>query len=180
MTAPTDDLRRPRDLTQIIDTALRLYRRNFGEFLAIAAVTLPISAASAVAGGLIEDKVVAAIVTAILAVPSIAIGLIAEAAIVRAVADVADGVAPEFNSVYSRVLSRLGTLFLTALRALAGILVLCVTIVGIPFAFYLSIRWVFFAQVIMIESKASIDEARLRWLQTPQPRSRIARCFGTD
>ncbi|MCJ7491989.1 MAG: hypothetical protein MUP15_07565 [Dehalococcoidia bacterium] len=155
MTSAPSQLRRPMDVGQIIDTAIRLYRLNFGEFLAIAAITLPVSAASAIAGGLIEDKVVAAIVTAALAIPSIAIGLVAQAAIARAVADIDEGVAPDFNSVYGRVLPRVGTLFLTALRVAVIVLALCLTIVGIPFAIYFMVRWVFFTQTIIIDGETS-------------------------
>jgi hypothetical protein len=143
------------DVGQIIDTAIRLYRLNFGEFLAIAAITLPVSAASAIAGGLIGDKVVAAIVTAALAIPSIAIGLVAQAAIARAVADIDEGVAPDFNSVYGRVLPRVGTLFLTALRVAVIVVALGITIVGIPFAIYFMVRWVFFTQTIIIDGETS-------------------------
>jgi len=145
------------DMGQIIDTAIRLYRLNFGEFLAIAAVTLPLSAASAVIGGLIEDEVVAAIVTVVLVIPSMALGLVAQAGIARAVADVADGVAPDFNSVYGRVLERLGTLLVTALRVAVIVVALGVTIIGIPFAIYLMVRWVFFTQTIIIDGETSGD-----------------------
>jgi hypothetical protein len=143
------------DMGQIIDTAIRLYRLNFGEFLAIAAVTLPVSAASAIIGGLIDDKVVAAIVTVALAVPSVAIGLVAQAAIARAVADIDEGVAPDFNSVYGRVLPRVGRLFLTALRVAVIVVALGITIVGIPFAIYFMVRWAFFTQAIVIEGESS-------------------------
>jgi hypothetical protein len=140
---------------QIIDTALRLYRANFGEFLAIAAVTLPISAASAIIGGLIADELTAALVTLALAIPSIAVGLVAQAGIARAVADLADGVPPDFNSVYGRVLRRLGTLFVTALRVVLIVLALSITILGIPYAIYLTVRWVFFTQAIIIDRETS-------------------------
>ena len=161
------------DLSQIIDTAIRLYRLNFGELLAIAAVTLPISAASAIVGGLIDDKIVAAIVTVALAIPSVIMGLIAQAAIARAYADVADGAAPDFESVYSRVLPYAGTLILTALRIVVIVMALAITIVGIPFAIYVMIRWAFFAQAIVIEGESSSEatslSARLvqgRWWRT--------------
>ena len=154
--APPDaGLRRPRDLSQLIDTAIRVYRLNFGEFLAIAAVTLPLSAASAIVGGLIDDKVVAAIVAVVLAIPGVAIALLAQAAIARAVADVAEGIPPDFNYVYARVLERLGTLFITFLRVMVIFLALCITIVGIPFAIYLAVRWAFFTQAIVIEGESS-------------------------
>jgi hypothetical protein len=161
------------DLSQIIDGAIRIYRLNFGELLAIAAVTLPVSAASAIVGGLIDDKIVAAIVTVALAIPSVIIGLIAQAAIARAYADVADGAAPDFESVYSRVLPCAGRLILTALRIVVIVMALGITIVGIPFAIYVMIRWAFFAQAIVIEGESSSGatslSARLvqgRWWRT--------------
>ena len=139
------------DLGQIIDTALRLYRQNFGELLAIAAITLPLDIINAVGIGLISDKLVAGIVSAVLAIPSALIGLVAIAGITRAVADLGDGVAPDFNRVYRQVLPRLGALLLTALRVIVIVLALTVTIVGIPYAIYLGIRWTFFAQEVVIE-----------------------------
>lgn len=157
---PGDALRRPMDMGQIIDLSIRLYRQNFGEFLAIAAITLPVSVASAIAGAAVGDKVVSTIVTLALVVPSVAIGLVAQAGIARAVADVGDGVAPDFNAVYGRVLERLGTLFVTALRVIVVVLALSVTIVGIPFAIYLGIRWAFFTQAIMIDSESSADATK--------------------
>jgi hypothetical protein len=122
------------DMGQIIDAAIRLYRLHFGELLAMAAVTLPVGATSAIIGGLIEDATVAAIVTVALAIPSVAIGLVAQAAIARAVADIDEGAAPDFNSAYGRVLPQLGTLFLTALRVAVIVVALGITIIGIPFA----------------------------------------------
>ena len=148
------------DLGQIIDAAIRIYRLNFGEFLAIAAVTLPVSAASAIIGGLIADKVIAAIVTVALAVPSVAIGLIAQAAIARAIADIDEGVAPDFNSIYGRILPRVGTLFLTALRVAVIVVALGITIVGIPFAIYFMVRWAFFTQTIVIDGETSGNATR--------------------
>jgi len=148
-------LRRPMDIGQIIDAAIRVYRMNFGEFLAIAAVVVPINAAGAIITGLIEDAVVAAIVSIALLVPTVMVSIIAQAAIARAVADVADGAAPDFESVYRRVLSRAGTLLVTLLRVMVIVLALFITIVGIPFAIYFTIRWMFIAQAIVIEGESS-------------------------
>jgi hypothetical protein len=170
---PGGDLRHTRDLGQIVDTALKVYRQNFGEFLAIAAVTVPIGAIGAVVGSLISDKVVSVIVTVAFSVPSAVISLVAVAAIVRGIADVAEGVPPDFNYVYSRVLKRLGTLFLTLLRILVIFVALCITVVGIPFAIYLTVRWAFFTQAIIIEGESpsgamslSASAVQDRWWRT--------------
>jgi hypothetical protein len=143
------------DMGQIIDGAIRLYRLNFGEFLAIGAVTLPLNAASAVVSGLIEDQTGRVIVLAAFAVPTLIVALIAQAALARSVADIDEGVVPDFNSAYGRVLSRVGSLFLTALRVALIVVALGITIVGIPFAIYFMIRWAFFSQAIIIEGETS-------------------------
>jgi hypothetical protein len=155
VTTVSNSLRRPMDMGQIVNTAIRVYRRNFGEFVAMAAVTLPISAAAAIVSGMVADATVAAIVTVAFAIPNIAVGLIAQAAITRAVADVDEGVAADFNSSYGRVLPLVGRLFLTALRVAVIVVALGVTIVGIPFALYYMIRWAFFTQAIVIEGASS-------------------------
>jgi hypothetical protein len=148
-------LRRPMELGQIIEGAIRTYRLHFGELLAIAAVTLPVNAIGAIIAGLIEDKVIATAVTIGFAVPAIVIGLAAQAAIARAYADVADGETPDFESTYKRVLPAFGRLFVTALRIFIVVVALAITVVGIPFAIYFMIRWVFFAQAIVIEGESS-------------------------
>jgi len=143
------------DMGQIINTAIGLYRLNFGEFLAMAAVALPLNAAGAIVGGLIEDEVTAAVVTAAFTFPAVIVALVAQAAIARAVADVADGATPDFESVYRRILPYIGTLLLTVLRIIVIVLALGITIVGIPFAVYFMVRWAFFAQAIVIEGESS-------------------------
>jgi hypothetical protein len=155
MNAPAPGLRRPMDMGQIIEGAIRLYRLNFGEFLAIAAVTLPASAAGAIVGGFIGNAVASIVVTAFLAIPSVIIGIIAQAAIALGVAGAADGVAPHFESIYGRVLPRVGALLLTALRVFVVVMALFVTIIGIPFGVYLAVRWAFFTQAVIIEGESS-------------------------
>ncbi len=142
------------ELGQIVNTAIKVYRQNFGEFLAIAAVTLPISAIGAILGGLIEDRVTAGVVVAVFTVLSAVITLVADAALVRGVADVAEGIPPDFNYVYVRVFERLGALFLTVLRVLVIFIALCITVVGIPFAVYFLVRWAFVTQTVIIEGQS--------------------------
>jgi len=155
MTAPTDDLRRPRDLTQIIDTALRLYRRNFGEFVAIAAVTLPIDVISAGVSFAIANTVVATVVMVLLDIPSFAIAIVAGAAVARSIADTGEGLAPDFYRAYREVLPRLRDLLLATVRVFGIVLLLSVTIIGIPFAAYFAIRWAFFSQAIVIDGRSA-------------------------
>ena len=169
MTSAPSQLRRPMDVGQIIDTAIRLYRLNFGEFLAISAVILPFAVVVAVINAAISDASDAATtVSAALLIPIFAAVIVAQAAMARALADIADGVAPDFNAVYMRVLKRLRSLMATGFRILLGIFILSMTLIGIPFAIYLLVRWLFFSQAIMIESESSLREATLQPSNAPR------------
>jgi hypothetical protein len=154
MTAPTDDLRRPRDLSQIIDTALRLYRRNFGEFLAIAAVALPLTVVNAIILLAIRNPWVGFLVALPTTVASTVVDILAATAIARTIADIADGLPADFYRAYRQVLGRLGDLLLAGLRVLIPLVLISVTIVGIPFAIYLSVRWAFVSQAVVIENQS--------------------------
>jgi hypothetical protein len=64
------------DMGQIIDGAIRLYRLNFGEFLAIAAVTLPLNAAAQSSADLSTTRPAGDVLAA--AVPTLIVALIAQ------------------------------------------------------------------------------------------------------
>ena len=169
MTTVSNSLRRPMDMGQIVNTAIRVYRRNFGEFVAIAAVALPIVAGFAVTEALVDGSTWN-VVGAALLIPLLAVVIIVQAAITQAVVDIADGVAPEFNSVYLRVFRRLGLLLTSGLRVFLGMVVLCLTVVGIPFAMYLLVRWIMFTPVIMTQSDSTLQEVDVNTLLQSGPK----------
>ncbi len=149
------DLRKQRDLGQIVDTAIKIYRQNFGEFLAIGVLTLPLFLASSLASALVGNIYVYMGVSLTLVIPGILLGIAAQAAMARAVADLAEGMVPEFGSIYGRVARRFWTLVRTGFRVILIFLALCATVIGIPVAFYLAIRWAFFSQAIIIDGESS-------------------------
>jgi len=154
MAIAPDQLRRQRDLSQIVDTSLSLYRRNFGELLAIAAVSLPGPLVIAIARIAISDWATELIVTSLLYIPMLVLGLVVSAAIVRAIADIDEGLPADFYRSFRQVLDRLGDLLLAAVRVIVVPVLIAMTIVGIPFAVYLWIRWSFFSQAVVIENQA--------------------------
>jgi hypothetical protein len=161
MAIAPDQLRRPRQLNEIVDAAISLYRQNFGEFLAIAAVALPIDVVVAVVPAVISNRVDSLVATTLMAIPALLLNIIVTAAIARAIADVADGQPADFNRAYRQVLDRLGALLLATVRVLGTILLLSITIIGIPFAIYLGVRWIFFPQAVVIEGTGSSDALSL-------------------
>ena len=161
MAIAPDQLRRQRDLSQIVDTSLSLYRRNFGELLAIAAVSLPGPLVIAIARIAISDWATELIVTSLLYIPMLVLGLVVSAAIVRAVADIGEGLPADFYRAFRQVFAHLGTLLLAILRVIGISLLLFVTIIGIPFAIYLWFRWAFVTQAVVIEGTNSRDALSL-------------------
>lgn len=156
-----DLLRRRMELGQIIDRSLTLYRLNFPELVAMAAVTLPIDIVSALAAAAITDAVILTVVSIPLYAVSIAVTVVATAAIARAVDDIADGRLADFNRGYRYVAERLRTLMLAALRVFLPVVLAAVTVVGIPLAVYLLVRWIFFPQTVAIDDLGSKDAADL-------------------
>lgn len=149
-----DTLRRPMELGQIIDRSITLYRTNFAEFLAIAAITLPVDILNAIISAAVEDAVAFILASLPLFVLSLFVTVIATAALARAVDDIADGRPPDFNRSYRHVLDRLRALLLATLRAFGPIFLAAVTIVGIPLAIYLLVRWAFFPQAVIIDGRS--------------------------
>jgi hypothetical protein len=82
-------------------------------------------------------------------------------AVIQAVADIGAGRAPSFRRSYSFALARFWTLLGATLRALVTILVLLVTIVGIPWAAMWAVRWAFFGQAAILDG-AGTSEALAR------------------
>jgi len=140
-------------LGEILGEALTLYRRNFAVFLGIAAAILPISLAISI-GSMTIIPLKGAISAALpLMIAGLAVDLIATAAIAYAVANIADGLPAGFGRSYRQVQGRLGDLLLAALRGIVVPMLIAITIIGIPFAIYLGIRWWFFPQAVIIESQ---------------------------
>jgi hypothetical protein len=140
-------------LGEILGGALTLYRRNFAVFLGIVAVALPISLAISIGSMAIPVRAGTLLAVLLLGLVGEVVSLVTAAAIAYSVANIADGVPARFGRSYRQVLGRLGDLFLAALRGVVVPLLIAVTIIGIPFAIYLWIRWGFFSQAVVIENQ---------------------------
>ena len=72
-------------------------------------------------------------------------------ALIAALAEIDAGRAPEFGRAYDVTFARAGRLIGATLLALAAIALSFVTIIGIPLAFYLIVRWLFIPQAIILD-----------------------------
>jgi hypothetical protein len=154
-------LRQRRDLSQIIEAAATLYLQNLALFFTIAAVVVPLGIAGAVFQTAIENDIAALVVVSIVNVAQAAVSLLVGAAIVAAIADIDAGRQPDFSRAYDAAFARFWTLLGAILRVVAVVLLLAITIVGIPWAIRQGIRWLFVEQAVILEGKNASDALRL-------------------
>ena len=157
-------LRQRRDLSQIIETTFGLYARNFWPLLAIAAVVIPFGMLSAVVtesleplgelpddGGIPSGFYTALAVLVPLFLLQAFVGWLASLALIAAVIDVDSGQRPDFSRAYEVVFRRFWTLVGAVLRAVVIVLLLLITIIGIPWAIQRLVRWLFVQQAVILD-----------------------------
>ncbi|MGD0115513.1 MAG: hypothetical protein ABSC13_05855 [Dehalococcoidia bacterium] len=158
MTVAAGELRRQRTLGEILGVALALYRKHFVTFFAVSLAAVPFNAATLFVDlGLRGDPLLRVAASFI----GLAVSLVLMAAQARAVADVAEGMRLSFRHVYRRVLGQLGLLLATGAQIVIAAFVLVLTVIGIPLAVYLLVRWAFVPQVIAIDS-LSVEREMVR------------------
>ena len=153
-------LRQRRHLSQLIQAAATLYLQNVGPLFMIAAVVVPLGIASAVFETAIEDDVAVIVVVAALNLAQAAVSLLAGAAIVAALADIDAGRKADFSRAYDAAFERFWTLLGAILRVVGVVLLLAITIVGIPWAVRQGVRWLFIEQAVMLEGTNARDALR--------------------
>lgn len=144
-------LRQRRELSQIIESSASLYLQNAGPLLSIAAVIIPLSVASPVLEDTMERSATLYIILAALGIMQFAVALIASAALITALADIDAGRPAEFSHSYDVAFDRFWTLAGAMLRALFHVLVLIITIIGIPWAIQRMVRWLFIEQAVILD-----------------------------
>ncbi|HEY8172843.1 MAG TPA: hypothetical protein VIH21_07130 [Dehalococcoidia bacterium] len=192
------NLRGQHDLGEIVGFAYRIYSANFAPLFVIAAITAPMQMLIAIADRQIDNRDVADTVVGLLQVPAALITVVAVAALISAVHNITAGEKAEPGQSLDVGLARFWDLLTSGL--LAGVLTFAAALafpflaiywlidrdasidgrrdwrlVLIPLAllFYLSIRWAFVAQAVVIERKkrwpaldASADTVRGYWWRT--------------
>ena len=171
---------RPLTLGGLIEEMLRLYQQNFVSLIAIVAI-VQVAVAVVVgllgliaAGSAVSGVFVVAFLAGILAAVVYVVAIFLQAgALTLAIADDYLGQPITVQRAYEGAQQRLGGLIGTSL--LIGLIVaaLSITIIGIPVAIWLGIRWVFSSQIVMLEGQAatsamsrSADLVRNYWWRT--------------
>jgi hypothetical protein len=181
-------LRRRRQGGQIFGATSRIYVANLPTFAAAGAIFVPIYLVAAAIQWVIFHLSSAAplvaldgrhgVVTAFVAVLIGGIGglfasVIATAAVAVILDEINAGRRILAGQAYRRVLRRLGSLARGMITELGTVLLLTVTVVGIPFAIDRFVRWSLFAEACMLDDLSATDSlhrssalVRGRWWRT--------------
>lgn len=144
-------LRQRRDLSEIIQAAITLYMQNFQPLFLIATLAIPLGIASAVAVDSASDPDATTALLALFLVAQFIVDMIVIAALIVALQRIDEGETPDFGQAYDAAFARIVTLFGSTLRATFHVLLLAITIIGIPWAFQRTVRWFFIEQAVMLD-----------------------------
>ena len=153
----------PKNLSDIIGDTFRIYNRDFLRLITIVAIVEVILGILGyvlvnvwmlpffMTGGWIEFlalfilSMIILVVVAIVAYPSM------EGALIHAVSEQSLGRAISIGRAYRFALRRLGAMIGAQILAGLALLGMCITIIGIPFAIYFGVRWIFIWQAALLE-----------------------------
>jgi hypothetical protein len=180
-------LQRRRSFGGILAAAARVYRAHWTTWVAIAAGLLPVALLLSLLARLVTDNppveniLEVADEQALGVILALAYGvgsslpflLVATAGVIAGMRQVGDGEEPRFRAAWREVWAHRRPLLLARLKALGIILLLSVSVIGIPWAIKRTVDWYFIEQQIILEGKArraapraSTAEVRGHWWRT--------------
>jgi hypothetical protein len=146
----SEPLRQRREAGQIVQAALQLYTQNFPVFFLIAALVVPLGIASGIFQT-IDNEVAKSLIVGGISLVQIVVDVLAASAIIVALDDIDSARTPEFGHSYDLAFSKFGAISLALLRVAFHVVLLFITIIGIPWAIQRVVRWAFVQQTIMLE-----------------------------
>ncbi|HEY8743213.1 MAG TPA: hypothetical protein VIU62_08950 [Chloroflexota bacterium] len=158
---PTRSLR-PLGVGELFAAAWQLYRQYFVPLVAIVAVVqvivavllalIGISTAATAANPTGGHVFILAVIGLLTFIFTILATFVQSGALTLAIGDDYIGQPITVERAYSATIARLGALIGTSLLVALLLLLMSITVIGIPFAIWLGIRWAFIAQVVMLEN----------------------------
>ena len=144
-------LRQRRDLSEIIQAAITLYTQNFRPLFLIATLAIPLGIASAVAVDSATDPDATTALLALFLFAQLVVDIIVIAALIVALQRIDAGQPSEFGQAYDDAFARLTPLFGSAIRVVFHVMLLAITIIGIPWAIQRTVRWLFVEQAVILD-----------------------------
>lgn len=159
MTAePETALKQGRDVSRFLEATFSIYFQNFSALFRIAAAVIPIQIAAGVAVARDDGSLSMGLLVPFLAVLGLTVSVLAGGALTAAVASLLSGSSADFSLAYDAAFDRFWTLLGASLRMVFHVVLLAVTIVGIPGATQRAVRWMFVQQAVMLDG-AGAEEA---------------------
>jgi hypothetical protein len=161
--ADPDQLERKRAYGQIVAASLILYRRNLRVFLVLGAIAIPIVGGTRALGGWLGDNsrgdaLLQSLADLVLGVGMPVATTLVAALVIVSIRDLARGGRASVGTAVVGTRQRFWRVVLSQLLALTGLVLLTITVVGIPFAIRFLISWNFVQQEVLFTDK-SIWEA---------------------
>ena len=150
-------LRERRDLSAILEAALALYRLHFATLIRIAAVTVPLGVAGAALRASVDGSVTTEVAAAVLLFLQYAVDLVVAAAIIAALTDIDATGGADFSRAYDVAFERLGSLLGAMARVIVIVVLLFLTIIGIPWSIQRMVRWAFVGQAVILDGTSAKD-----------------------
>jgi hypothetical protein len=144
-------LNRRRDLGQILRDAFAFYRADWRGFATIGSGTIPFALLSSAVLFAISDSVVQQLAQALVLLVSLAPLAVVEGAVIAHLLALDSRQAPIELRSFQTALKRAPSLVGALLRLLAVCVLLSLTLVGLPVAVWLLVRWVFIPQAVMLD-----------------------------
>jgi len=155
----------PRNLGGILGETFGIYGRNFLRLIAIVAIVgvilgilgYVLTLSDIALGVTVESLALFTLIMIILLVCSIVVCSLMEGALIHAVSEQSLGHTISIGRAYSFAWRRLGAMLGATILAGLACGLMAITIIGIPFAIYFGIRWVFICQTVLLEDVSPRD-----------------------
>lgn len=161
---------RPMSIGEILDESFRVYRRGFVPFaIAMSIVEVPttlVASAVDIANGqfnvpwttrLSEPTSDAGLLVLVV---SVVLGLLADGAVIAIASDVILGRQTTILTAFRQTLRRMRSLILAQILVFGLLILMAVTVLGIPFAVYVGLGWLLVDQAVVIEGRGALDAMR--------------------
>jgi len=147
-------LRQRRNLGLIVGHSLDIYRAGFAVFFAISALAIPYSVVAGLPN-LVSPVWQNIVLSLPLSLLDIAVNAVVAGALIVALLAQDERQPASPGASYRLVFSRLGDLLGATYRAYLIVVLLALTIVGIPWAIMRAVRWVFVTQSVVVDERTS-------------------------
>lgn len=144
----------PRNLSGIARLSIDIYRRHFNELFPIAIFAAPGVLLSALLSADLGTSGRDLALGWVYSAPLLLSTWFVNAALVAAVGDVVHGRAPALERAYRRAFQCAPRLLAAAVIEFVALVALAVTLIGLPVAVYVAVRWAFVQQRIVLRDDA--------------------------